>query len=77
MENEQSDFEKDELILAQLKTQAHSGLTTRSKNAIKELAELGQGASIFLFLAMNQRIIDLECQIKNMTESAKKNQTIN
>ena len=53
-------LDKDKLILEELKAQNIDGLTDRGKLAIRELAELDQGAAIFLFLSLNSRIRDLE-----------------
>ena len=53
-------LDKDKLILEELKAQNIDGLTDRGKLAIRELAELNEGAAIFLFLSLNSRIRDLE-----------------
>ena len=53
-------LDKDKLILEELKAQNIEGLTERGKLAIRELAELNEGAAIFLFLSLNSRIRDLE-----------------
>lgn len=53
-------LDKDDLILEELKAQNISGLTDRGKLAIRELAELNEGAVIFLFLSLNSRIRELE-----------------
>ena len=53
-------LDKDKLILEELKAQNIEGLTERGKLAIRELAELNEGATIFLFLILNSRIRDLE-----------------
>ena len=53
-------IDKDKLILEELKTQTIDGLTERGKIAIRELAEMNEGAAIFLFLSLKSRIIDLE-----------------
>ena len=51
---------KDKLILEELRAQNIDGLTDRGKLAIRELAELNEGAVIFLILSLNSRIRDLE-----------------
>ena len=53
-------LDKDKLILEELKAQNIDGLTDRGKLAIRELAELEEGAVIFLILSLNSRIRDLE-----------------
>ena len=53
-------IDKDKLILEELKAQNIDGLTDRGKLAIRELAELEEGAVIFLILSLNSRIRDLE-----------------
>ena len=53
-------LDKDKLILEELKAQNIDGLTDRGKLAIRELAELNEGAVIFLILSLNSRIRDLE-----------------
>ena len=53
-------LDKDKLILEELKAQNIEGLTERGKLAIRELAELNEGAVIFLILSLNSRIRDLE-----------------
>ena len=53
-------IDKDKLILEELKAQNIDGLTDRGKLAIRELAELNEGAVIFLILSLNSRIRDLE-----------------
>ena len=53
-------LDKDKLILDELKAQNIEGLTVRGKLAIRELAELNEGAVIFLILSLNSRIRDLE-----------------
>ena len=55
----------DELILEELKAQNIEGLTNRGKLAIRELAELNEGAVIFLILSLNSRIRDLEQAISS------------
>ena len=55
----------DESILAELKAQNIDGLTARGKLAIRELAELNEGAVIFLILSLNSRIRDLEMALGN------------
>lgn len=63
-------LDKDKLILEELKAQNIEGLTERGKLAIRELAELNEGATIFLFLSLNSRIRDLEVSLskKNTKE---------
>lgn len=51
-----SDFEEDELVLAELKSAGFNGLSERAKGAIKSLAQLGLGGCIYLFLSFNKRI---------------------
>ncbi len=53
-------LDKDKLVLEELKSKNIEGLTARGKVAIKELADLNEGAIIFLFLSLNSRIRDLE-----------------
>ena len=53
-------LDKDKLILDELKAQNIEGMTNRGKLAIRELAELNEGAVIFLILNLNSRIRDLE-----------------
>ena len=53
-------LDKDNLILEELKMQNIDGLTDRGKLAIRELANLNEGAVIFLILSLNSRIRDLE-----------------
>ena len=53
-------LDKDKLILEELRAQNIDGLTDRGKLAIRELAELNEGAVIFLILSLNSRIRDLE-----------------
>lgn len=53
-------IDKDELVLEELKAQNIEGLTDRGKLAVRELAELDEGAVIFLILSLNSRIRDLE-----------------
>lgn len=63
-------LDNDQLILEELKAQNIDGLTERGKTAIRELADLNEGASIFLFLSLNSRIRDLEEALtKKMNES--------
>jgi len=50
----------DASILEELKAQNIEGLTERGRLAIRELAELNEGAVIFLILSLNSRIRDLE-----------------
>ena len=65
-----STIDKDNLILDELKAQNIDGLTDRGKFAICELAEMNEGAVIFLFLSLNSRIRDLEVALskKNNNE---------
>ena len=53
-------FDKDDMILEELKAQNIKGFTTRGKFAITELANNNEGAMIFLILSLNSRIRDLE-----------------
>ena len=53
-------LDKDKLILEELRSQNIEGLTDRGKLAIRELAELNEGAVIFLILSLNSRIRYLE-----------------
>lgn len=55
-----SEFDQDELVLQELKSQKLDGLTPRAKMAIKELANRDQGAMIFLIVGLNKRIKELE-----------------
>lgn len=66
--NEESSFERDDLVLAELKCQNIKGLTKRGKVAITELADQNQGAVIFLLLSMNSRIRDLETALANSNQ---------
>ena len=58
-----SDFDQDDLVLQELKSQEIKGLTPRGKMAVHELANQDQGAMIFLVLSLNTRIRDLESTI--------------
>ena len=53
-------LDNDQLILEELKSKNIDGLTDRGKIAIRELAEMNEGAVIFLILSLNSRIRDLE-----------------
>jgi hypothetical protein len=59
----ESDFDKDDLVLQELKSQNIEGLTPRGRLAIRELADQNQGAAIFVLLSMNSRIRELEKQL--------------
>lgn len=63
-------LDKDQLILEELKAQNIEGLTDRGKLAIRELAELNEGAAIFLFLSLNSRIRDLENAINHQAHKS-------
>ena len=54
------EFDKDELILQELKSQDIKGLTNRGRVAVSELAEMNHGAMIFLILSLNSRLRALE-----------------
>ena len=55
-----ADFSTDDKIIQELQSQNIKGFTDRGKLAIKELAEQGHGAIIFLFASLNSRIRELE-----------------
>ena len=56
----QTEFDQDDLVLQELKSQDIAGLTPRGKMAVRELADKDQGANIFLILSLNSRIRQLE-----------------
>ena len=60
MADSENDFHSDDKILDELKSQNIKGFTPRGKLAIKELAEAGHGAMIFLIASLNSRIRELE-----------------
>ncbi len=66
-----SSFERDDLVLAELKCQNIKGLTNRGKVAVTELADQDQGAIIFLILSLNSRIRDLEDTLGNKNQETK------
>ena len=53
-------FDKDDMVLEELKSQNIKGFTPRGKLAVTELANNNEGAMIFLILSLNSRIRDLE-----------------
>jgi len=61
----------DDLILAQLKSQDHSVLSDRCKGAIHGIAQKDKGEEIYLFLAMNQRIVALEKRLEFFEKAVK------
>lgn len=63
-----NDFDNDEKVLDELKSQNIKGLTDRGKLAITELADMGHGAAIFLILSLNSRLRELE---EALTETAR------
>jgi len=58
-----TEFDQDELVLQELKSQNIEGLTQRGKMAIRELADQNEGAVIFVLLSLNSRIRELEQQL--------------
>ena len=58
-----SQFDQDDLVLQELKSQNIEGLTNRGKLAITELADQDQGAMIFLILSLNSRLREMEKQM--------------
>jgi len=68
--NELSEFDKDDLVLQELKSQNIEGLTGRGRVAVRELADQNQGAVIFLILSMNSRIRELESQLSGLANLA-------
>jgi len=63
-----SDFDQDDLVLQELKSQNIEGLTPRGRLAIKELADQDSGAMIFLILSLNSRIRELETQLSRINK---------
>jgi len=61
-----SDFDQDELVLQELKSQDIEGLTQRVKMAVRELADQNQGALIFLVLSLNSRLREVEKQLSQV-----------
>lgn len=61
-----SDFDQDDLVLQELKSQDIEGLTKRGRMAVRELADQNEGAVIFLMLSMNSRIRELEKQLSQV-----------
>lgn len=59
----ESDFDQDDLVLQELKSQNIDGLTNRGKLAVTELADQDQGAMIFLILSLNSRLREMEKQL--------------
>lgn len=53
-------LDRNDNVLEELKSQNIDGLTERGKLAIRELADMNEGAVIFLILSLNLRIRELE-----------------
>jgi len=67
----QTEFDQDDLVLQELKSQEITGLTPRGKMAVRELADQDQGANIFLILSLNARLRELENVIAGFTGGTK------